>query len=247
MFPVLQIGSIAIQVPGLALLAGLWVGLTLSEHLAADTKRQPIAPSDLSNLVLLSLLVGVLGARFGYVLRFPSAFELNPWNLLSLNPGLLDPWMGVTAAAIAATVFSQRKGLAITLVLDILTPMLAVLSVSWFLSLLASGYGYGLPTELPWAIDLFGAARHPTQIYDTLAAGLILAILWWQRGSFTLGKGRLFFTFLALTSASRIFLEAFHATGPSVLEGWRVNQILAWLILALSLWTLRNPKETKSR
>jgi len=245
MFPILQIGSIAIQVPGLILLAGLWVGLTLSERLAGETKRQPMRPGEVSNLALLILLAGALGARLGYVLRFPSAFELNPWNVLSLNPGLLDPWMGVTAVIIAAMVFAQRKGLAAKLILDVFTPMLAVLSAAWFLSSLASGNGYGLPTALPWAVDLFGAGRHPTQIYDTLAAVLILVTLWWQRGSFRLGEGRLFFVFLAFTSASRVFLEAFHAAGAVLPGGWRANQILAWLVFALSLWVLQKPRKTQ--
>ena len=34
MFPILQIGPLAIQVPGLVIIAGLWFGLTLSEHRA---------------------------------------------------------------------------------------------------------------------------------------------------------------------------------------------------------------------
>ncbi|MEX2144684.1 MAG: prolipoprotein diacylglyceryl transferase family protein [Anaerolineales bacterium] len=247
MFPILQVGPVAIQVPGFILLAGLWIGLTFSERLLAETKRPPVPLGVVSNLALVSLLAGALGARLGYVLTFPSAFQLNPWNLLSLNPGLLHLGIGLIAAIVAATIYSQRQGLAALLMLDVFTPLLAVLSTAWFFSSLASGANFGLLTELPWAINLFGSLRHPSQIYDTLVAALILAALWWQRRSFQLGDGRLFFVFLAFTAGSRVFLEAFHATGPSVLEGWRINQILAWLVLAFSLWILRNPKGSKSR
>ncbi len=39
---------------------------------------------------------------------------------------------------------------------------------------LASGDAFGAPSSLPWAIELWGAARHPVQIYEAVAAGLIL-------------------------------------------------------------------------
>ena len=38
------------------------------------------------------------------------------------------------------------------------------------LGLLLSGEAFGAPTSLPWGVPLFGAVRHPTQIYLALAA-----------------------------------------------------------------------------
>jgi len=238
-FPVLQIGPFAVQVPGLIILGGLWAGLTLSERLAEQRRNVPISPAQVTNLALLSLLAGIIGARLGYLLRFPSAFSLNPLTILSLSPGLLDPWFGFGAAVLTAAVFSQRKEFSAKLILDVFTPLQAALVMAWSMSNLASGERYGLPTEVPWAVELFGANRHPAQLYDFLAAALILAILWQRRKIYRLGEGKLFFTFLALSSASFLFLEAFHATGPILLDGWRAAQVLAWLALAVSLWFMR--------
>lgn len=239
MFPFLQLGPFAIQVPGLIILGGLWVGLTLSEKSVERTRGIPISPTQVTNLALLSLLAGVIGARLGYLLLFPSAFSLNPLAILSLNPGLLDPWFGFGAAVLAGAVISQRKRFSAKLILDVFTPLLAALSAAISLSNLASGARYGLPTNIPWAVELFGANRHPAQLYDFLAAALIFVFLWQRKRNYNLGEGRLFFTFVALGSGAFLFLEAFHATGPFLMNGWRMVQILAWLAMAGSLWFLR--------
>ena len=59
MLPILQIGPLAIQTPGLILLGGLWLGLSLSERHA---RRYKVDPGVLYNLVFLLLIVGILGA-----------------------------------------------------------------------------------------------------------------------------------------------------------------------------------------
>lgn len=240
MFPILQIGPLAIQVPGLVLLVGLWLGLTLSERLLHESKHQNMQANDISNLAYVSLAAGVISARVGFALRFPAAFALNPLDLLSLSPALLDPWFGLLTGLIAATAFAQQRRLPARLVLDVLTPLFAIMTAAWFLSNLASGNGYGLPTNVPWAINLFGALRHPAQIYDFLAAFAIFAFLWIRRRNFSLGNGIFFLIFLALTSGSMLFLDAFHASGPILPGGWRTPQIAAWLVLAGSLWGLRS-------
>ena len=91
MLPVLQIGPLALQTPGLILLAGIWLGLWLAERSA---HRHGIEPAHLYNLALLALLSGLVGGRLFYVLFYPSAFAASPRSIFSLNPGLFDIWGG---------------------------------------------------------------------------------------------------------------------------------------------------------
>jgi len=247
MFPILQIGPLVIQVPGLLLLAGLWLGLTLSERVLLENKPRKLTGQDLNNLTLVGLGAAILAARLGYVLRFPSAFNGNPMDLLSLSPALLDPGFGILGGLIAATAFVQRKRLPASLVIDAMTPLFAVMAAAWYLSNLSSGFGFGLPTDLPWGIDLFGARRHPTQIYDSIAALATLAFIWRSRKDYKFGEGKFFLTFILITAGLRIFLEAFHATGMTVWGGWRVNQIVAWPTLCLGLLSLRRQKKFQGR
>ncbi|NUM46212.1 MAG: prolipoprotein diacylglyceryl transferase [Anaerolineales bacterium] len=252
MLPILQLGPLAIQTPGLILLLGLWLGLTLAEK---NAHRQNLHPDLIYNLAFTALLAGVIGARLAYAARYPAAFAASPISLISLNPGLLDPVGGVAVALLAAMIFGQRQGLAFWPALDAFTPLFFVLSFAFALSNLASGNAFGTETTLPWGIELWGAKRHPAQLYEALAALGIAILLWpgrgvWARraeGQGVLTSGVLFIRFVALSAASRLFLEAFRGDSVLLPNGWRVAQILAWLVLATSLWGLerRNPPANK--
>lgn len=237
MFPTLQIGPLSLQTPGLILLIGLWVGISLSERYA---KRFKSDSELISNLIFYSLLAAIIGARLSYALQFPSAFSENPSSLISLNPGLLDPWGAAAGALITALVYGQRKALSLHASLDALTPSLAALAIAVALSNLASGQGYGMPSTLPWTIDLWGTARHPSQIYEALSAAAILFYMLSRRVS-RKGKrtaGLFFFEFVALSAGSRLFQEAFRGDSLLLPTGWRATQVIAWLIMAASLYLL---------
>lgn len=232
MFPVLQIGSLALQLPGVILLASLWLGLQLTESRAA---RRGGNSEVLGNLVLFALLFGLLGARLGYVLRYPQAFIQHPGSLFSINAGLLDPGAGAAAAALTALVMAQRHQLPWWPTLDALTPLFASLALGLALSHFSSGQAYGTPAQLPWAIDLWGASRHPSQLYEALAALLILIILL-RPSKPPAPDGMLFIDFVVYSATARLFLEAFRAESHLLANGWRLEQVLAWLVLAAALW-----------
>ena len=88
MLPILQAGPIAIQMPGLILLAGVWVAVSLTDR---EAPRYSMKPSTLSNMILIGLVVGILSARLWYVIRFFDIYLENPLSILSLNPTTLAP------------------------------------------------------------------------------------------------------------------------------------------------------------
>ncbi len=231
MFPILQIGPLAMQTGPLFILLGMWLGLNLSEKYA---KRVGLHPEVVFNVVFAALVSGVLGARLLYVLRYPAAFIASPGSLVSINPGLLDPMGGLAAALIAILIYGQRKQLPLWPTLDALTPMLATLAIAMALGNLATGRGFGMPTQLPWAIDLWGETRHPSQIYEGLA-GVLVFWLVWRLPAKTTAPGAVFFVFLALSGGARLFLEAFRGDSATLANGLRVVQFAAWGVMAIGL------------
>lgn len=233
MFPTLQIGPLALQVPGLVLIAGLWLGLTLSERRA---RRHGKNANYLYNLVFIALLAGVVGARISYAITYPGAFASNPWSLISINPGLLDPFAGFLFASAAGLIYLYRKQLPLWSTLDDLTPLFAVLVIAQGIAHLASGSAFGAPTDLPWGIHIWGTSRHPTQIYEILLATLTLfAIILIDKSPWSRISGVLFLAFIAITAASRLLLEAFRGDSTLIGDGFRLNQVIAWLVLAICL------------
>lgn len=244
MFPILQVGSLAIQVPGLILLIGVWVGLSLAERFAT---RWNVQPNQLSNLIMIGLIAGILGARITYIVRYPGYFFENPLSALSLNPGLLDFSGGIVIALTGMLIYAQRKNMNLWATLDALTPFFAVLGVAIGLSHISSGSAYGIQTDVAWGIELWGAKRHPTQIYETVFAFLILVAVWpgWRIWA-DLRAGIYTLIFIALSAISALLVEAYRADSSLVAGGLRTNQLIAWMILLMCLWGIYMLNKGKS-
>lgn len=234
MLPILQIGPLALQLPGLLLLLGLWVGTLMAERAA---KFHQLSSAAVSNMIFYALIGGILGARLGYVLRFFDLYLQSPLGILALNPNTLSPLEGVVAALLVAIVFAQRKGLPLWETLDVLTPGFASFMIFMGLAHLASGDAFGAESSLPWAIELWGARRHPTQIYEILTGVLVLAIML-QLSKKTRFEGFIFLGYVALASASRFLIEAFRGDSQIVFAVVRSAQIVSLLLLVGALIVL---------
>ncbi|HEY42730.1 MAG TPA: prolipoprotein diacylglyceryl transferase [Anaerolineae bacterium] len=229
MFPILRIGPLALQLPGLILLLGVWLGTHLIER---EAPRHNLSAGIFGNMVFFSLLGGIVGARLGYALRFLRIYLEDPSGIFSLNPNTLAPFEGIAAALIVALVYGQRRNLPLLATLDALTPGLAFFAIFLGLSHLSSGDAFGAPTMVPWSIDLWGASRHPSQIYEIVTAALIFLVvqlLKWRSPfpCFT-------FTFwILLTAISRLFLEAFRGDSVIIFDGLRSAQVVS-LVIAIA-------------
>ncbi len=234
MLPTFQIGPVSIQTPGIVIILSLWIGLSLAERLAP---KRHLNPNTLYNLVFITLISGIIGARLVYAVRYLTAFTSHPISIISLNPGLLDLWGGFSFGFVAALIYAQRARLSLWPTLDALTPVFAVLMVGSGFAHLASGDAYGAPTHLPWGIELWGMIRHPTQVYEIVTA-LTIAIGVWPGSRLMSGKpaGIIFLSFVALNAGSRLFLEAYRGDSQVFANTIRIPQVIAWLVLAVSLW-----------
>jgi prolipoprotein diacylglyceryl transferase len=234
MFPILQLGPLAIQLPGLLLLGGVWVA-TLAVERAAP--RFKLSPAQINNMIFYALIAGVLGARLGYVLQYFEAYASDPLSALALNPNTLSLPEGLLAGVITAVVYAQRKELPLWPTLDALTPGLAVFMLALGLAHLSSGDAFGAPADLPWSVELWGARRHPSQVYEILGAALIMVFVFrTQKLSWADGLHAL--SFVALTAAMRLFLEAFRGDSVLIFTGLRQVQLISLLILMAALITM---------
>ena len=235
MFPLWQLGSFALEVPGVILLASLWIGLNVAEK---EAVRQKWAPQLVYGLFMAALAGGILGARLWYVGRYLDIYLTDPLGIVALNANTIDPTAGLIIGLLAAAAYVFHKKLPLRPTLDILTPGLAVFAIGRGLVHLASGDAFGAPTNVPWAIELWDAHRHPSQIYEILLATAIYLLIREARKS-TSFPGFLFLAFAALTAASRLFLEAFRGDSVIVAGSIRQPQLAALAVLLLTLWLMQ--------
>lgn len=231
MLPVVEIGPLAVQTPGLLLPAGVWLATWLLDR---EGPRLGLPAEALNRTVLVGLVCGVLGARLGYAVRYLDVYLDSPLGLLSLNPTTLAIEEGVLAGVGVAVIYGARKRLPLWPTLDAMTPGLAAFALAAGFSRLASGDGFGAPADLPWAIALWGARRHPSQIYELLAAGLVLWAIWEMRLRAPFA-GFTFLAYMAMATTSRIFLEAFRGDSVILLGMLRSAQLIGLAMLGASL------------
>jgi len=213
----------------LLLLAG-WLGMALADRRARKTI---IGENGFDMLAFSMLIAFAAGGRVLFLAAHWAAFSANPLSLFSLNRDLFDVLGGVAFAAIAGAIAIQRRRMPAWAALDLLAPLFAALSVGLALSHLASGAAFGKPANLPWSIELWGATRHPTQLYELMAGLIVLAVIWFWSARLRTGSG--FLLWLALTAGSRLVLEGFRGDSTLLFGGVRLAQVLAWLVLAGAL------------
>ncbi|MCX8061363.1 MAG: prolipoprotein diacylglyceryl transferase [Anaerolineales bacterium] len=234
MLPILQIGPLALRTPLLLALLGLYLGITLAER---RLPKDSLSESQLNTLVFLGLGSGLIAARLVFALEHLPIFIDAPLSLFSLDGGLLNPWAGLVAGLFAVLIYGQRQALSLWATLDALTPLFAMLGFFLSLASFASGEIYGVPTELPWGLELWGAKRHPLSLYYALLALFILIVLWskFGKGSF---PGQVFLHYVLSVAGALLFLETWRANSPILPGGIRTVQAVLWVVMALSFWLL---------
>ena len=240
MFPVIQIGPLAVQAAGLFVIASVYIGMVLTEKRASQSG---LNSASLDNLILFALFGFLAGGRVFFALTHLDSFRASPLDIFSINASLFDTIGGFALGLIVALVYGQRKRLAFWPTLDVLTPFFATVMVGLGLSHLASGSAFGKETSLPWGIELHGAVRHPSQVYEVALALFILSLIG-LRKPFPIA-GAQFLTFLAWTAGAHLFLEAFRGDSTLVFGGLRLGQILAWIVLAVAFLALTRLQSTQ--
>ncbi len=235
MFPYLRFGPWLIQMPLLALLIGLWGGISLVEQ---EAKRLKLNPSEIGNLVMYTIVVCILGARLGYAVRFRDLYTSQPMSLLALTPTTLSPSAGFVIGLVTFVILLQHRSLPVRPTLDALAPGLTFFMLFIGSAHILSGDAYGAPTRVPWAIRLWNEYRHPSQFYETFLA-LAISFVIHKRFPKPEGTGINFLLAVSLTAASRVFLEAFRGDSVIWLGGFREAQVLALVLMAVCFYWMR--------
>ncbi|NPV76942.1 MAG: hypothetical protein HPY59_11280 [Anaerolineae bacterium] len=242
MLPIIQVGPLSIQTPGLILLASGWIAISLVEHYAHSFN---LSADQLIKIVFTALVAGVMGGRTLYILQYPSAFSSNLLSIFLPTPILFDAWGGLVVGILVGLISAQKMGLPLWGVLDALSPGLAFFGIGLGVSHLSSGSFFGVPSSLPWSIFLWGDYRHPTQVYEIIFALAIFGIIWFKKnktGGTSQSYGDLFLTFLALSAFSSLVVDGFRAETAWLVGIFRMSQLMAWVILAISLFFLNRRK-----
>jgi phosphatidylglycerol:prolipoprotein diacylglycerol transferase len=186
---------------------------------------------------LYPVLVGaVIGARLWYGLFNLDLYGRNLGLFVALHVSDLA-WPGALLGGIlVGSLWCSWKRFDALALADSAALTLPVVQAIASVGLLLSGEAFGVPTDLPWGVPLFGAVRHPTQIYLALASlGSLLVILRLARRHVPVGA--LWISYLSLQGLTLLVFEALRADSLVLPGGIRAAQVfgLALLLYSVSL------------
>lgn len=181
-----QVGPLTIGWHGLfsmlALLVGVWLGVRRAGRLGVDT--------DVMVSGLGWVIVGaVVGARLFHVLDHLPYYAQHPAEIVMVWQGGIAVYGGFVGGVVAGAFAAWKLGLPVWTSLDAAAPAMLVGQAIGRVGCLINGDAWGAPTGCPCGVvywhehallpaDLLGVPTHPYPLYEIVAVGGLLAVLW---------------------------------------------------------------------
>lgn len=238
-----QIGPLVIRWYGILMSTAIAMGTILAYR---EAGRKGIDPEQIINLVIVAAPLGFVGARLYYVLFSDLSYYLaNPWEIPAVWHGGLAFHGALIGGVIGGYLVVRHYKLDFWRLADITAPGIIIGQAIGRWGNFFNQEAYGYPTDLPWAMYIDGAYRHPTFLYESLwDLSVFLFLLWLRRRKF-IHKGDVFAAYIGFYSLGRIFVEHFR-TDSLMFGPFRVAQLISLVGIAISLlliWTNRRRVE----
>lgn len=256
----IRIGDIVVQWYGIMIMLGV---LTASYLSTREAKRRGEDPDHVWQLFPWVLILGIIGARLGWVL--PSLGNISqepllifgnpvPWQFryIAIWEGGISIQGAIIGGALAVAIYCRRYKLRFLKWADIIVPGLALAQAIGRWGNFFNQEAFGGPTTLPWGIPIsvqrqrevagqeFGpdVRFHPTFAYEMIWDLLNFSLLMWlgRQRRFRLFEGDLLWVYLIFYSVGRIAIEQIRVDSALV-GGLRAPQVAAVLTIAFA-WTM---------
>ena len=247
MYPTLiKIGSFEITTFGLMMLIAF---LTAGWVLAKQFRKYGLSDELASSMVMYAAIGGIVGAKIYYAILF------RDWALLFSRAGLV--WYGgLIGGFLACSWLIRHNRVDYLVAADATAPALAIGYSLGRIGCFLVGDDYGRPTDGWWGVAFpkgsppttaealreFGVRVdpaippwtvlrvHPTQIYESLAAAAMFAVLmWYARRPHR--KGRVFALFLMMMGVERFLVEIVRAKDDRFFGPFTVAQLISVLLV----------------
>lgn len=195
-------------------------------------RREGRPPHFGSDLALMLMIAGILGARIAYVLANFSEYAARPVEILRIDRGGLIYYGGFILASLVLLVWARRRGERLAALADFGITAVPLGHAFGRVGCFINGCCYGKPWNGPLAVFTAGAMRHPVQLYETtfniaLYLGLLAVYLRKKRDGVVLA------TYFLLYGAWRFSIEFLRGDERLHWFGLNVAQEISIALMAL--------------
>ena len=238
----LTIGSFTIRWYGVMAALGFLTALAVVRR---NRRYAKLDNDQATNLVMLGMIAGVVGARIFYVVQNFRYYAAHPEAIIRIDQGGLVFYGGFLLAT-AALIFCARRWRADCVrVCDILTPALAWAHALGRVGCFLNGCCFGKPTAAAWAVVYprgsepfirYGAqGLHPVQLYEALLnivlGGVLLHLV--RKGKRGVAMATYIFAYGILRFLDEFF-RGDHVQADRVM-GFTPAQVIGFALIPLGL------------
>lgn len=236
------IGPFSIRWYALLIVSAIIIGALLA---IKEINRQGLDEDAFLNTLLVAIPGGIIGARLYYVVFNWGYYGQHPDQILAIWNGGLAIHGGLIGALLAGGLVLHHYKQSVWKVFDVAAPCLALGQAigRWGNFFNQEAYGYIVDkAQVPWAMFIDGAYRHPTFLYESIWDFALFGFLLWLRRRQGVREGELILTYLMIYSAGRMVIEGFR-TDSLMLGELRAAQLVSLLLIAgggaVMLWRRR--------
>lgn len=249
----IEIGPVAIRWYSLGYITGLafvwWYVRKLATRPQAAMTAQHI-----DDFITWAMLAIIIGGRLGYVLFYrPDYYAENPGDIIRIWDGGMAFHGGLLGVILTVIWYVRKNKLDLMRVADVLALVspfgIGLVRITNFVN----GELWGRATDVPWAMifpkDIAGLPRHPSQLYEALAEGLILfVILQFLYHKTRLAKdapGVIAGVFFAGYALARFLIEFVREPDAPILLSLTRGQLLTVPMFLFAAWLINNGIKTR--
>ncbi|NLD19301.1 MAG: prolipoprotein diacylglyceryl transferase [Clostridiales bacterium] len=218
----------------------MWYGVLITAGIILATficyKRAPrhdLSGDQLLNMVIISVPVGIIGARLYYVVFNWSDYAGDFLKIINTRGGGLAIHgaliFGFAAAAILCIIWKIRP----LNLLDLVIPTVALAQSIGRWGNYFNSEAHGGPTDLPWAVTVAGQTYHPTFLYESIWCFILFWLLLYIDNHRKF-EGQVFFLYGILYSVERFFVEALR-TDSLMIGPFKQAQVLSLFIIIICI------------
>jgi len=239
-----ELGPFSVKWYGLLFAISFIVGFYIMERIYR-LESKPV--ESLNSLLMVMVVATIVGARLGHCLLYDPGFYLShPLEILKIWKGGLASHGGAIGIVSGLWIYSRKhEAQPVLWLLDRIAIPVALAGSFIRLGNFFNSEIVGEPSDVPWAIvfaRLDGLARHPAQLYESVAYliifGSLLAI--YRRLGPSIPAGRLIGLFMILVFGARFMIE-FVKTAQAAYSlpfALSVGQFLSIPAILIGIWLL---------
>lgn len=204
---------------------GILLAIILADR---EAKRRGFNRDTLSDILLIAIPIGFLGARVYYVIFSWDYYKDHLIQILNIRGGGLAIYGGLIAAFLAAWIACKKKKVSFIEVADITAPSIAIAQAIGRWGNYINQEAHGTPTDLPWAVIINGVKYHPTFLYESIGNFFIFLFLYWYARKRQKVSGEIISLYVLLYGVLRFFVEGLRTDSLYFMQ-FRVSQLVSIL------------------